>query len=254
MMGYVRPFMTVLRVSALCALCCLIWDLAEGQDIGALRDRMADPTSIASGMIGDCDLVADGEFYALPEYSDEELRALVIEDVVIKFRAHKLYKGSQRDSINIRLTNQMLEFPGEGISRFVKRERILEKKWQDFEPLFEQFHAARSSYEAGTMSEEEFFAKADEIASLMAEREKMDGLADNSPVFATITHGKTFYEHGGAIGPGRNYFICLNQSPEDEGVYMVKNLSGSWNISWGEMRDYILSGFDNQAELGSEPR
>ena len=253
-MTYVRPFMTVLRVSAFCAACFFISEWAAGQDIGALRGQISDPTFIASDMFRGCELVADGEFYALPEYSDEELRALVIEDVVIKFRAHKLYKGQERDSIDIRLTNQMLEFPGEGISRFVKRDRILEKQWKDLEPLFEQFHAARSLYEAGTMSEEEFMAKADEIAKLMTERQKMDGLADNSPVFTTITHGKTFYEKGGAIGPGRNHFICLDQLPGEEGVYMLEDLAGRLNISWGEMRDYILSGFDNRAELEPGPR
>ena len=250
----VRPFTTLLRVSAFCAACFFVSESVLGQDIGALRGQLADSTSIASDMVRRCDLVADGEFYALPEYSDEELRALVIEDVVIKFRAHKLYKGPQRDPIDIRVTNQTLEYPGEGISRFVKRERILEKQWKDLEPLFEQFHDARSLYEAGTMSESEFMAEADEIAKLMTERQKVDGLADNSPVFATITHGKTFYEHGGAIAPGRNYLICVNQLPDEKGIYTLKDLSGRWNISWGERRDYVLSGFDRQAELGSGPR
>lgn len=242
------------QVSALCALSFFASGLASGQDIGWIRDRLPGPVSVASGMLRDCELVADGEFYAFPEYSPEELRALVMEDVTIRFRVHKLYKGPERDSIDVRLTNDMLEFPGEGISRFVKRERIVKKRWKDMEPLFEQMRAALSAYEAGTMSEEDLKAKGDEIAYLMEEREKMDGLVDDTLRYLIVHHARTFYENGGAIGPNGNYLVCLDQLPEEKGLYILEEMPDRPNISWGERRDYILSGFDDQTQLNSAPR
>lgn len=250
-----KPLAALCRLRTLCVLCLFVSVLASGQDIGWIRDQLSDPASVASGMLRDCKLVADGEFYAFPAYSPEELRALVMEEVTIKFRVNKLYKGSQRDSIDIRLTNDMLEFPGEGISRFVKRQRIVKKRWQDMEPLFEQFHVARSAYEAGTISEEDFMAKADEIAFLMEERKRMDGLVDDALRYPIVSHSKTFYEDGGAIAPGKSYVICLDRVPDEEGVYVLEELPpGRWNISWGERREYILSGFDDQAHLDSASR
>lgn len=237
------------RTGVVWALCLVVSGLASGQDIGRIRDRLSGPASVAAGMVRNCDLVADGEFYAFPEYSPEELRALVMEDVTIKFRVRKLYKGPERDSIDVRLTNDMLECPGEGISRFAKRERIVKERWQDMEPLFEQMRAALSAYEAGTMSEEDLMAKGEEVAHLMEEREKKDGLVDDTLRYPIISDAKTFYEEGGAIGPGRNYLICLDVLPEADGVYLLEELSDRFNISWGERREYVLSGFDDQAEL-----
>ena len=84
------------------------------------------PETLASDLLEDYELVADGEFYGLPESSPEELRTLKRETVLVRFRIHKLYKGTEPEAIDIELDNDMLIVPGEGISRGGKNTR--EKK------------------------------------------------------------------------------------------------------------------------------
>lgn len=222
------------------------WRIGLGQDLSTIREGatlgISSPSGYASNLLGYFELVADGEFYALPESTPEELRALKPEEVVVKFRIHTLYKGPAADSIDIRMHMDMLAFPGEGISRYAKRQQIIAKQDQDLEPVWQQYKALESSYKAGEIDESEFWAEAAKHMKFMREREERDGLSGGRRDYL-VMDAMTFYDKGGVIRAGENYLIGVNPFQKGAKVYLLTEFSGS-SICWGEMREHILPGFD----------
>jgi hypothetical protein len=178
------------------------------------------------------------------------LRALKPEEVVVRFRIRKLYKGLAADSINIRMNKDMLAFPDEDISRGVKRQQIIAKQNEDLEPLWQQYRALESAYKAEEIAESEFWAEAAKIMKLIKEREARDGVS--SAGLYLVMDGFTFYDIGGVIRAGEKYLIGVNPIEEGADVYSLTEFGGSL-IYWGEMREYVRSGFIG-TELQSQPR
>ena len=197
------------------------------------------PETLASDLLEDYELVADGEFNGLPESSPEELRILKRETVLVQFRIHKLYKGTEPEAIDIELDNDMLIVPGEGISRGGKRRRILDEVVADVGPELEQSQALVWSLEAGEIDRQEYKREKDRLDAIVAERIGREDLVDRAVIGPT--HGKTFYHHEGAIRPNEKYLLGLNRTPHRTNVYGLHEFGNSSRIYWGEMRDYVLS-------------
>ena len=240
-----RPFVALWAV-IVCLYGLGLWRIGFGQDINIVREGstfgLSNPGGYASDLMDYFELVADGEFCALPESTPEELRALKPEEVVVKFRIHTLYKGPAADSLDIQMHMDMLAFPGEGVSRYAKRRQIIAKQDEDLELVWQQYTALESAYKAGEVDESDFWEEAERHMKTMREREKRDGLSGGRRDYL-VMDAMTFYDKGGAISAGERYLIGVNPVQEGSNVYLLTEFSGS-RIHWGEMREHILPGFD----------
>ena len=232
-----------LRISALWALCLVVCGPAAGQEIGDPCPRS--PVEIVSELFRRYEIVADGEFYSFPEYSETELRALKREDAVIRFRIHKWYKGPAQDSFDVRLPNEMLVFPGENVSRFEKKHQVLDKQDEDVGLLLQEYDVLQASYEAGEIDEAAHRAREREISNLIRQRIDRDGLADLARIYVDTDHSKTFYDLGGVIRPGERYLIAFDDNPDGSGGSVLDPFYKFGRLYWGEMRAHVLRGFES---------
>lgn len=232
-----------LRINTLWALSLAICGVAHGQEIR--QPYVTSPQEFVSYLFKHHEIVADGEFYSFPKYSEVELRLLKREDVVIKFRIHKWYKGPVRESFDVRLPNEMLVFPGEDISRFEKKHQILDKQDEDLEHLRQEHRDLWAAYEAGETGEETYRARTSEISKLVQERISRDGLADRARRFVGTDHSKTFYELRGVIRPGERYLIAFDDNPDGSGNCALNPFFQFGRLYWGELRAHVLHGFDS---------
>lgn len=198
----------------------------------------------ASYLLGDYELVADGEFYSFPAASPEELRALQPEDALLRFRIHRLYKGAAPESIEIEFVNDMLVFPGEDVSRYAMRRRILDERYKDLEPLREQRDALERSFEAGEIDRLAYEVERDRLLALSQRRRDKDGLASRRMVY--VLHAQTFYDLGGAIRPNERYLIGVDRTLDRIHVYRLEDFhhEKSQGIYWGEMREDVAAALD----------
>lgn len=231
-----------LKVGALWVLCLAICGPALGQDIGEMYVRS--PVRFVFGLFRNYDVVADGELYAFPEYSEAELRSLEREDVVIRFRVDKLYKGSLAESFEVRLPNDMLEFPGESISRYEKRHQLKKQYAEERSSIQRQKQALMASSKAGEISAEEYRAQSEEIDRQLREIYELDNKLGGS-VYVGTEHGKAFYDLGGGVRRDEKYLIACDIDPGGTGACLLDHHLSSGKLFWGERRAYVLPGFDN---------
>ncbi len=234
----IRRDKTKLRTKVACSFFLLIWGSALGEKI---YGPPPDPEIVASILLSHYDFVADGEFYDLPESTDEELKSLKHENLLVKFRIEKLYKpnGHPSDSIDVQLASDMLVFPGESASRYIKKQSILHKQREDLRVLLDQNRATKSLFEAGEIDYSQYVSRLGEVNALVRERKRKDGLADHHTV--TIIDGGSFYDRGGAIRLGQKYLLATNEHPERTQVYVLDE-SQVYSISyWGKERQGLLS-------------
>ena len=231
-----------LRISATWALCLAICGPAPSQEISHPYPKS--PREVVFDLFKYYDIVVDGEFYSLPEYSEAELRSLKREDVVIQFRIRKRYKGPVRDSFKVRLPNEMLVFPGEGISRFEKKHQVLDKQDEDLKPIRQEYRVLLASYEAGETDEAAYRVRAREIGNLIQQRIESDGLADLARRFVDVDHGKTFYDLNGFIRPGERYLIAFDNNPDGSKDCVLDPFFKFGKLYWGERRAYVLPAFE----------
>lgn len=210
---------------------------------------------LALELLGNYEIVADGEFFRLPKSSSEELRALKREIVRVGFRIQNLHKGRVPETIDIDLYNDMLIVPSEGISRYMKRWRVMEKLWAELEPVLQKREALVRSLEAGDVDWQEYEIETDRLDAIIGDAIDGEGLQDWA--IARPTHGRTFYDLGGAIRPNKRYLLGLNRMPQGTNAYGLSAFGGSSRIYWGEMRDYVLSApslANNQPGAVEDPR
>ena len=212
-----------------------------------LNEILPAPGNTASYLMEECDLIADGEFFAFPFSSSEELRALRPENMHINFRIHQLYKGEASNSIEVQIISDMLVYPGEALSRYVKREIIFETRKEDLRPVLRQIRELEKAHKEGKITRQRFERERNRLNAIVSDRVEQDGLYSSFRRSVGALHGETFYDRGGAVSPEKSYLICVNKLSEDAGAYILEEDPDMANIYWGEMRDYVLSGLDEPA-------
>ena len=211
----------------------------QGDLDGSALDKSRRYRAMATSLMSNFEIVADGEFYELPYSSPEELSALVRKNVLIKFQIHKLYKGKVQDSVYIELPNDMLVFPGEEISRNAKRQRIIDKQIEDLKPILEKALALDQSLEEGDISLQEYREQQDKLWVVVDERVAQDGGIDHL-AWIPFSDVNSFYDYGGVIRLGKRFLIGVNGSPESKDAYALEEYSRFSRIYWGERRKVIL--------------
>ena len=251
------------RISGFAAICAALfcvsgmepWRMAGAQEISQLEQQASilgagadSPSYYTSRLLDKFELVADGEFYAFPESTAEELRALKEEDVTVKFRVNKLYKGGAQDSVYMQMRIAMLNYPGENISRHARKKEIIAKQDEDLKLERQRYRDLYASYKAGEMEESDFWAELSKVVGRIEERKAEDGLIGPATEYVVID-GTTFFSLGGVIREGEKYLVGVNPIEPGASTYLLTEFESS-AIYWGEMREHILPGFEN----GGEPR
>ena len=203
---------------------------------------------LAAYLLQGHEIVADGEFFDFPQPTGEKTSALSPEIVRIRFRIHRLYKGAATDTIEIELMNDMLVFPGAKVARYVVRELILERRRADLKPVRRQRDALERLFTAGDIGREQYVEERDRLNKLIVKRKEKDGLATSGRQVGLL-HGWSFYDEGGAIRPGQRFLIGANRTQSGKDVYGPDETSFKSTVSWGETRDYVLSGFEDPSPI-----
>ncbi len=258
------------RLGALAFICCGTYCLAYGQDVdsGWIKnetyataknqignsDVSASHNSsryraLASSLLRNFEFVADGEFLGLPDSSPEELRTLFRENVLVEFRIHELHihQGIAQDSAIIELPNDMLVVQGEGISRYAKRQMIIDKQIEDLRHVLEQTQVLDRSLRAGEIDRQEYSEQQDKLLNIVEERVAQDGVleyvAQDGVIeyfpWIPVLHANSFYDYGGVIRSGERYLIGANRIPKGADVYALDEYFYSSRIYWGEMREAV---------------
>ncbi len=247
MMNLAKRWISAGRITA----CWFFTPILCGPTLGQDRDSVAvsevthrpiPAQARASYLLGDYELVADGEFYSFPAASPEELRALQPEDALLRFRIHRLYKGAAPESIEIEFVNDMLVFPGEDVSRYAMRWQILKAK--DLEPFEKQLDALERSLEAGEIDRLAYELERERLYTQIQQRFDRDGLASTRMI--SVLHAQTFYDLGGAIRPNERYLIGADRTLDRIHVYRLEDFhhEKSQGIYWGEMREDVAAALD----------
>ena len=195
----------------------------------------------ASNLLKNYELVADGEFYALPDASSDELSALNPENVLVRFRILDLYRGSAPNFVEIELINDMLIFPGGDVSRHTKRQQVRDAQFSELQAIREQLAVLERAFEAGEIALLEYENETARLA-VLEEQLVRERLATSRRQFLVV-HGKTFYDRGGAIRPNQRYLIGVNRIPHRAHVYRLDE--DTINIFWGEMRDDLVAALND---------
>ena len=198
--------------------------------------------ALAASLQDRFELVADGEFFALPEPSSEDSGTPKREDAVVQFRIHTLFKGEAKEIVGIQLNTDMLILPGTNDSHYAEKRRIVDQRWKDLKPFWEQLRALDQSFESGEIDGEDYDKETRRLEEIGWKRIQRDGLAYRRPrvVYAPI-HGTSFYDLGGAIAPKRRFLIGVNAEPERPDIYVLDETFSASSIYWGGKRDYVIS-------------
>jgi len=231
------------------------WCAVVAQDISQLREHPGlipgaspgHPIYYKSRLLDRFEMVADGEFYAFPKSTTEELRALKEEDVTVKFRIHTLYKGRPGESIDVRMRIAMLNYPGTDISRHVRKKEIIAKQDEDLKLERQRSKELYSSYKAGEIEESEFWDEYGQVMGVMEERRAQDGLIGPAREYV-VMDATTFFSLGGVIREGEKYLLGVNRIKPGASTYLLTEFESS-EVYWGELRQHILPGFES-AESG----
>jgi hypothetical protein len=180
------------------------------------------------------DTVVLGEFESIPTELENE--PLEFRMVPIPFTVTRSFKGPKSDSVNVTLVSDMLVYPGDEVSRYLKRIQLRDSLDQDLHDVQAELEALKQSLEAGVIDKQQYEAQRSEKASL--EFELLEQVNKVGVRRAGAIHMDTFYDRGGAIRPRTPYLIGLNQSGE------LEELPANTNIYWGPLMEDIVDVLD----------
>ena len=195
----------------------------------------------ASNLLEDFELVADGEFFGLPDASGDDLSALNPENVLVRFRILDLYQGSAPDFVEIELISDMLIFPGEDVSRFTKRQQVLDAQIAERQAVGEQVAILERTFEAGEIVLLEYENETARLA-VLEDQQIREFLATSTRQIGLV-HGNTFHDLGGVIRPNERYLIGANRILDRTNVYRLDEHTTP--IFRGEMRDDLIAALND---------
>ena len=212
-----------------------------------LRDLLdpsvqATPKDLAVELLDTYEVVVYGEFHEISDASPEELRRLESEKARVQFRIHELFKGEAAGSIELELNSDMLSVPGQDMSRYAKRQDILEQYEAFLRPHLDRMDELKRSIAVGNTDHQIYQDELQRVIELEIRHASELGMFDfMSRRQVSSWLGDTFYERGGVIQPYRSYLIGVNKKSESEHVYLLGELPESPSrIYWGEESDLVL--------------
>jgi hypothetical protein len=194
------------------------------------------------------DLVAMGQFIDVSQVDSDGRHTLRSRTVTVPFRIQDLYSGveSEGSVIHVQLNSDMLVFPGEAISRYAKRQEAHAEFARRMVEIAGERSELDAANRAGAMSDEQYEGETARLdVEVMELNEELRAFGARG---AFSSHGRTFYDLGGAIREGELYLIAVANIEGEEGTYLLDDLPTTTNLFWGEKREDVL------AELRSRGR
>ena len=181
------------------------------------------PAGAARALTEHHEVVVVGEFFDLPKTSEKIPESLNPREELVGFRVREVYKGSLPDSIKVELNTDMLLVPGEGRSRYAKRQQLLHALSTEEARFRERLDALQDSFDAGKMSKQLFESERDRLEALRMEKFRPYWEVSYETVF--LIHGETFYDRGGYIAENEKYLLGIDPIPASTGMYRLADPS-----------------------------
>jgi hypothetical protein len=207
------------------------------------------PKSLAAQLIEDYDYVVDGYFENFPQQAvtsseaqppntgDQRLIAtFVIERVLIG--------NTDSKTAEVLLNPEMLDYAGEGISQFQKRQSIIDSQLIEYNSIEQAIAALKSARDRGEITAEVFDSAAAKLNVAKTDIINAGLILQNRE--RPLHSAEDFYTLGGAIKAGERYLLGLspNSSPSSSSSYELLEFPiKSRNIFWGETRTKMLEAF-----------
>lgn len=189
------------------------------------------------------DFVVAGEFVDYPEDVAGDLTRNGRKEVVVPFVVSRIFKTYlPLGTIQVQFDADMLQYPGEEISRYAKRREFRQQHAAWREQFAKQMTELREGQLNGFITALEFRQREAELTAIhdavVAEAVKIPSR------FVGVLHGETFYDLGGAVKPYEQYLLGLELSRENPNVFLLSEVPGNRNIFWGQMGDEIADLLD----------
>ena len=183
------------------------------------------------------EVIVDGEFNELPEATVEEIQHLTPQQTLVRFNVLDVLKGSAPESISIELNTDMLLLPEENMSRYAKRERIVEAQYAEWYLISDQLVALRADFDAGAIDRTAFEQERSRLLALRTGTSRVIPFTKSS---ADLHAAKTFYELEGAIRENEKYVMGIEPIPGTKNSFRLEEVTATYNIFWGQMREFAL--------------
>ncbi len=128
--------------------------------------------------------------------------------------------------------SDMLVYPGDNVSRYVKRIQLGEALGEDLRNVRAKLEALEQALASGVISRQQYETERSEKAKLEDELLKQQNKIGLRR--AVSIHMETFYGRGGALRQGTTYLIGLNDSGE------LEELPSNTDVYWGSIMEDIV--------------
>lgn len=233
----------IATVASLTGLLFVSAALAQDNLVESTEAARLEPATRAAFLLDAYDLVAIGEFIDLPEDAAADLSPDALKEVVVEFRLHHVYQGYvSGDPISVTLPADMLRYPGENVSRYVKARDTLLRKAESLLSMEQELAALREALRIGSVTTDEFRRQENELSG------SLEGLAADiagtrNRMIAVI-HGASFYDLGGALKQDEPYLLGLDRSGENADVFVLVESPHIQNVFWGQTRRDVVTALD----------
>ena len=201
--------------------------------------------NIAASIPHSSGLWVDGEFIGLPNAPAEEVLSQSPRQIWLQFRVARLIHGQASDVIDVRLNSDMLVFQGEGVSRYAKRQHVIDARFEELGPILDSIESLRVRLDEGEIDDATFASERKRLQALLSEKSRR-----HLDVFISsrlIVEAESFYDYGGAINERTSYLMQVQSVAGHQGAYYLRRvLNLDTNIFWGERRADILDALDGR--------
>lgn len=222
----------------------LMWGLSFAIPVLAQQG----PGQLPRGFMADyylsqSDFVAFGHFSQLQDnYFDSSL--LVNRPVEMIFTADRVIKtpvSSESNEFTISLLNtDMLAYPGENVSRYKKREELVDSLRPRIIALYERKNSLEQLLENSAVSQEEFDTEIAKIEPELTELSAQITSEFMSVRQLAVIGGESFYDKGGAIKSGVQYLVFLREDASQPNIYILDEDSEKSLVLWGREAENML--------------
>lgn len=203
----------------------------------AVQDYIPSASRTANLLLEGYELVALGEFTAVAEPDENELKPRL---VIATFRVDELFKGPKESrEVSVEFMSDMLAFHGENVSRHEKRKQLWKDIGTQMESIKRERAALDESLRAGAITQQEYDKKRDEVDQ--KERNMVDTNSKLVGRQVAVIDRQSFYDLGGAVKPKEKYLLGLNRTKDRVAVFSLQEVPVNGNIYWSDTRDEVVA-------------
>ena len=213
----------------------------------ASPDQFFSARNVAFGIPHSSGLWVDGEFPEIPVESAEEVLVQEPKKVSLNFKVAKWFNEHVPGVIKIELNSDMLIFPGGAVSRYAKRQQVIEDQVEELQPIWESLEILKAEYNGGTIDQPTFGLEQNRLQALLLEKSRDHVRVASRSL--TVIDGETVYDYDGAITENERYLVRVHPVVGKQGAYFLREVLGlDTTIYWGERRTDILNALETSDE------